>query len=101
MTQEKLILKDVLFNKQKVEDFARNIQNVYPDFEKENYINDTVNKFPELELKQRIYHMKDMLKKYLPDYYQTAVNIMIQSLPEELDPHKQDDDFGSFILSPY
>ena len=101
MTQEKLILKDVLFNQQKVEDLARNIQNVYSYFEKENYVNDTVNKFPELELKQRIHHMKDMLKKYLPDDYKTAVNIIIQSLPKELDPHKQDDDFGSFILSPY
>jgi 3-methyladenine DNA glycosylase AlkC len=29
------------------------------------------------------------------------VNIMIQSLPEELDNSKTDDDFGSFILSPY
>ena len=45
--------------------------------------------------------MKDMLKKYLPDNYKTAVNIMIASLPIALDPNKEDDDFGMFILSPY
>jgi hypothetical protein len=45
--------------------------------------------------------MKGMLKKYLPDDYETAVNIMLASLPIELDRSKEDDDFGMFILSPY
>lgn len=101
MSQEKIILKDFMFNRKKVTTFAQNITNVYAGFEEKKYINDTVEKFPELELKQRIHHMKDMLRKYLPDDYKTAVNIIIQSLPEELDNTKTDDDFGSFILSPY
>lgn len=101
MPQEKITLKDLLFNKEKVTAFAQNITAVHSDFEEEKYIDETVDKFSELELKQRIYHMKDMLKKYLPEDYETAVNIMIQSLPEELDNYKTDDDFGSFIFSPY
>jgi hypothetical protein len=60
-----------------------------------------VEKFPELELKQRIYYMRDMLKKHLPDDYKAAVNIMLASLPAELDPNKTDDDFGSFIFSAF
>ena len=101
MSQEKIILKDILFNIEKVSLFAENIKRVHWDFQEEKYVQETVNKFPELELKQRIYHMKDMLKKYLPDDYKTAVNIMLESLPTELDSNKTDDDFWSFILSPY
>ena len=101
MPQEKIILKDIMFNREKVSIFSSAIKNVYSDFQEEKYINETLEKFPELELKQRIYHMKDMLKKYLPEDYKTAVNIMLDSLPIELDPNKIDDDFWSFILSPY
>ena len=101
MSQEKIILKDIMFNKEKVSAFAQNIKNVYSNFQEEDYINETIQKFPGLELKQRIHYMKNMLKKYLPDDYKTAVGIMISSLPDELDPNKTDNDFGSFILSPY
>lgn len=101
MPKEKIILKDMMFNKKKVSILSWFIINVYSEFKEEDFINEVLKKFPELELKQRIYHMKDMLKKYLPDDYKTAVNIMIASLPVELDPSKEDDDFGMFILSPY
>ena len=63
MPQEKIILKDIMFNKQKVLDFARKITAVYSDFEEEKYTEEVVKKFPELELKQRIHHMKDIFKK--------------------------------------
>ena len=101
MLKEKIILKDMMFNRKKVSILSWFIKNVYYEFKEEDFINEIVEKFPELELKQRIHHMKDMLKKYLPDDYETAVNIMLASLPIELDPSKEDDDFGMFILSPY
>ena len=101
MPQEKIILKNILFNAEKVSLFAENIKHIYWDFQTEKYIQETISKFPELELKQRIYYMRDMLKKYLPEDYKTAVNIILASLPEELDSNKTDDDFWSFILSPY
>jgi hypothetical protein len=101
MSQEKIILKDILFNKEKVSAFAQSIKSVYINFDEKKYIEETVSKFSHLELKQRIYHMKDMLKKYLPDDYKTAVGIMLASLPAELDPNKTDGDFGSFIFSPF
>ncbi|MCP4523075.1 MAG: DNA alkylation repair protein [Candidatus Gracilibacteria bacterium] len=101
MVQEKIILKDLLFNKEKVSELSGYIKKVYPEFEEKIYIEETIFLFPELELKQRIHHMKDMLRKHLPDDYITAVLILIKSLPEELDPEKTDNDFGSFTLSAY
>lgn len=101
MPQEKIILKDMMFNRTKVSILSGYIKHVYPDFDEQGYINQTVEKFPELELKERIHHMKDMLKIYLPQDYKVSVNIMLESLPIELDPDKTDDDFGSFILSAY
>jgi len=101
MPQEKIILKDIMFNRVKVSILSSAIKHVYPDFDEQGYINQAVEKFPELELKQRIYYMRDMLKKHLPDDYKAAVNIMLASLPAELDPNKTDDDFGSFIFSAF
>lgn len=101
MPLEKIILKDQLFNLDSVSLLAGYIKNVYPEFQEQKYIHEVTSKFPELELKQRILHMRDMLKFFLPDDYKSAVEILIRSLPAELDPKKTDDDFGSFILSPY
>gem|GEM_PF-1641209 len=75
-------LKDQLFNKQKVEYLSMLLKNIYPDFLSENFEKEVLELFPELELKQRIYHISDMLKKYLPDDFEKAVNILIKSLPE-------------------
>jgi hypothetical protein len=58
-------------------------------------------KFPELELKQRMYHIRDMLYTYLPKDYPTAIEIIKKALPKELDNTKTDDDFGDFIHAPY
>ncbi len=93
-------LKDQLFNKDSVTYLADHFSWVKIDFERDNFINDVVKKFPELELKQRITHMTEMLYKYLPKRYEDAIQIILQALPQELDPHKSDDDFWDFILSP-
>jgi len=99
--KEKFSLKDELFNAGKVEKIAMEIKAVYSPFDTINFTQDTLDKFPKLELKERIYHIRDMLHKYLPKDYQEAVNILLQALPPELDPSKSDDDFGDFIYAPY
>jgi len=99
--KEKFSLKDELFNPQKVEMIAREIKEVYPTFQADKFSQEILARFPKLELKERIYHMRDMLHKHLPSDYQEAVSILHQALPAELDPSKSDDDFGDFIYAPY
>ncbi len=94
-------LKDQLFNKQKVEYLSMLLKNIYPDFLSENFEKEVLELFPELELKQRIYHISDMLKKYLPDDFEKAVNILIKSLPEIKDNWTLDNNFWDFIFTPY
>lgn len=101
MPKEKLILKDVLFNHEKIIYLASIIKNVYWEFQSENFIHETFVKFPQLELKQRILHITDMLYKYLPQDYVSAVNVLLKSLPAELDSTKSDGDFWDFIFAPY
>ncbi len=61
--EEKFSLKDHLFNPAKIEKIATEIKQVYNDFEKDKFTQTVIEKFPELELKERIYHITDCLKK--------------------------------------
>ncbi len=98
---EKFSLKDELFNPEKVQKIALELKAVHQAFEVESFVEDVLVRFPELELKERIYHIRDMLYRYLPNGYREATNILLTSLPPELDPKKEDDDFGDFIYAPY
>jgi 3-methyladenine DNA glycosylase AlkC len=99
--EEKFSLKDHLFNPEKIEKIATEIKQVYTDFEKDKFTHTVTEKFPELELKERIYHITDCLKKYLPNEYKLAVEVLLKSLPAPCDPNLNDDDFGDFIYAPY
>lgn len=100
-TKEKFSLKDELFNPKKVEQIALEIHAVYVDFNKEDFMLETLRYFPKLELKERIFHIVAMFEKYLPNNYVEATQILLNALPQELDPSRSDDDFGEFIYSPY
>lgn len=93
-------LKDQLFNKDKVTYLATQIKKAHPRFAKEKFIKETLTQFPQLELKERIDHIAKVLKTHLPKDYPKALNIILKSLPPELDPKKTDDDFGDFIIAP-
>lgn len=99
--KKKFLLKDVLFNRQKVDKIAQEIQAVYPKFNKINFIRKTTQKFPNLELKERISWIREVLKEFLPGEYRKAIRILINSLPPECDKNKTDNDFGDFIYAPY
>ncbi len=99
--EEKFSLKDHLFNHVKIEKIAAEIKQVYTDFEKDKFTHTVTEKFPELELKERIYHITDCLKKHLPNEYQSAVEVLMKSLPAPCDPNLSDNDFGNFIYAPY
>ena len=98
---EKYSMKDDLYNAKKIHKIASEIKAVYSAFAQEEFEKETVEKFPELELKERIFHIRDMLVKYLPDDFKEATKILLKALPPELDPTKTDDDFGDFIYAPY
>ncbi len=97
----KFYLKDILFNRGKVEGLSREIYSVFKKFEREKFVEEVMEKFPELELKQRIYHIRDILFKYLPPDYLSAIRIIEAALPKELDNTLGDGDFGDFIHAPY
>jgi len=98
---EKTLLKDELFNPIKVELIASEIEAVYSDFKVDDFLEQVIEEFPKLELKERIYHITSMLQKHLPDDYKRATNILLNSLPPPLDSNKTDGDFGDFIYAPY
>ena len=98
---EKFSLKDKLFNPQKINQIATEIKDVYKEFDQASFEKESIEAFENLELKERIAHIRNMLAKYLPNEYQEATTIILKSLPPKLDPSKTDDDFGEFIYASY
>jgi 3-methyladenine DNA glycosylase AlkC len=98
---EKYSLKDELFNATKVHKVASEVKAVYDAFKQEDFEDEVVSEFVNLELKERMYHMRDMFKKYLPSGYEEAVQVLLDALPSVLDESRKDDDFGDFIYAPY
>ncbi len=97
----KTLLKDLLFNEGKVKQITEEITSIYPRFDKTDFTKETVQRFPELELKQRISWIRECLRKYLPQDYRQAVDILLGSLPKPNNPDLTDNDFGDFIYAPY
>lgn len=98
---EKFSLKDHLFNPHKVAQLAREITAVHADFDSVAFEKEVTQAFPDLELKARIAHIRICLKKYLPQSYRAAVEVILKALPAPLNPHLTDNDFGDFIYAPY
>jgi 3-methyladenine DNA glycosylase AlkC len=98
---KKFSLKDHLFNQLKITKIAHEIHRVYPAFDENQFIQRTVGKFPELELKERISWISDTLKVFLPENYREATTILLESLPPPNDNTKTDNDFGDFIYAPH
>lgn len=99
--EKKFLLKDKLFNKKKVEYLANLISVAWPQFEKGKFSKEVLASFPELELKERIFLIEKKLEKFLPKDFERAKEIILKSLPKELDDSRRDNDFGDYILSPF
>lgn len=97
---ERFSLKDHLFNKDSITILADYFFNNDFQFPRQKFIKKILVKFPQLELKQRIVHIREILADTLPADYPTALKIILEALPPQLDPKKTDDDFGEFILAP-
>lgn len=93
-------LRDQLFNQQTLTYLADHLTQAYPNFPRQQFIDQSLQTFPNLKLKECITHMTQLLHQYLPPSYPQALEIILKSLPPELDPSQTDDDFGDFILAP-
>ncbi|MBY0537991.1 hypothetical protein K2P47_01180 [Patescibacteria group bacterium] len=98
--KEKFSLKDHLFNKDSVTYLADLFVVVDATFNKKKFVTEVMGKFPELELKDRINWITEVLAKHLPADPEAAMKLIVAALPPPLDPTKTDDDFGRFILAP-
>lgn len=91
---KKNLLKDQLFNKRNVKHLANLIKNVYPKLNNTLFEKEILKKFPDLELKERIYWIRECIEKYLPNDYREALNILLKSIENE--PEREDFIFVAF-----
>lgn len=98
---EKFSLKDHLFNEAKVQYLAGRLKRARKSFNEESFVAEVMSRLLELELKDRIRWITEVLYGHLPKDYEKAVAVILKSLPPPLDPTKSDDDFGDFIFAPF
>jgi hypothetical protein len=91
--QQKILLKDQLFNKEKVDYLANIVKNNYTHFDEKSFKIDVLSEFNNLELKQRIKHISNMLELYLPKDFEQSLKIILKTLPPLPDLSKTDNDF--------
>ena len=101
MSEERFSLKDHLFNHETVGRLADWMEGVDPAFDRARFLDSVLTAMPELELKQRITLISDVLAAHLPDDFQSAAVVIENALPPPLDPTLGDDDFGEFIVAPF
>ncbi|WP_293573159.1 hypothetical protein [Phaeobacter sp.] len=93
-------LKDQLFNGEKVTFLAGLFAAVEPGFDAERFHREVMAELPQLELKQRISLIAQVLDRHLPQSFDQLSTVLLAALPAPLDPAKSDDDFGDFIFAP-
>lgn len=81
--EQGFLFKDV-FNRQLIEGMAGRIKEVWPVFNKEDFVTNASGPLAELELKQRAAHISECLKKNLPARYPEAIKIILNSFDAEL-----------------
>ncbi|MFV1528989.1 MULTISPECIES: hypothetical protein [unclassified Phaeobacter] len=93
-------LKDQLFNLEKTRYLAGLFAAADPGFEADRFVSEVMTDLPDLELKQRIALIADVLARHLPEDLEAAAPVLRRALPPPLDPSLSDDDFGDFIFAP-
>jgi 3-methyladenine DNA glycosylase AlkC len=97
----KILLKDQLFNRDRVTVLAGELAAVHPPFHAGEFVEEVMGRLGELELKERIAWIATCLSRFLPDDYRQAVGVILDALPAPNDPTLSDGDFGDFIYAPY
>ncbi len=80
MAKPKVLLKDEFFNKETVSKLSHAIKEVYKSLNEDIFIKEVITEFENLELKGRVHWISIVLKKHLPNSYEEAVNVLLESL---------------------
>ena len=76
---------NLLLDQEALQCLAGNLSEAYSGFDKDNFINDTYKDIGPLSLIERGKHIATFLKKYLPDNYSKAVEVLLGSLTPPLE----------------
>jgi len=79
---------------------SQNIKKTYPQFQDKNFLEFINPRLDQLILKERVKLIREALEKHLPQDFNKAVNILINSLGKELNLKTGDTDWSSFIIWP-
>ncbi len=82
-----------------VERIAESIVRTIPDFPKRKFVDDAMDRIPDLELKERVRHIIDVLSRYLPGNFTEAADILIR-LKDNWLPGDPDDNLAGFAAWP-
>ena len=93
-------LKDQLFNPEKTRYLAGLFAACDPGFDAPGFEAQVNARLPELELKQRIDWIAEVLGQHYAAPLPEFAPLLRAALPPPLDPGKSDDDFGDFIFAP-
>ncbi|MQQ07520.1 hypothetical protein GFB49_03555 [Epibacterium sp. SM1979] len=93
-------LKDQLFNLDKTRYLAGLFQAADPSFDATAFEAEVMARLLDLELKERIQWIADVLGTHLAGDLPEIAPQMLKALPPPLDPNLSDDDFGDFIFAP-
>lgn len=93
-------LKDQLFNVEKTRYLAGLFASADAGFDADGFEAEVMARLPELELKQRIDWIAEVLGRHYPGELKAFAPVLLRALPPPLDPGLSDDDFGDFIFAP-
>lgn len=93
-------LKDQLFNLEKTRYLAGLFAAVDPEFDAHRFEAQVMERLPELELKQRIQWIAEVLDGHYSAPLPDVAPVLRAALPPPLNPGRRDDDFGDFIFAP-
>ena len=97
--KEKFSMKDAAFHKANISDLASRIKGSYPSFNEREFLNEVFSSLSDLELKERSALITQMLIKYLPDSFEEALTIILNSLPLE-NAENELTGYDGFIIMP-
>ena len=101
MTTESFSLKDHLFNAEKVAYLSGLLSQSVDGFDRDGFESSVMERLPDLELKQRVALIAEILVDHLDPDFEKATAEIRAALPPPLDPTLRDDDFGDFIIAPF
>ena len=87
-----------VFNEKSVKQTAKQIKEVYPDFQEEVFVTDVLNGFELLSFGDRNAKITDNLYTYLPKAFPTAVVILVDALGEALEVEELEGYEGFYVM---